>query len=316
MKLFKMSTKKTPNMLPLLNSKGVTIGWEPAPTSKGPKKPSGFCAFSPSGLTPTPVRTRRNTGPEKDPEPKVVRSRRNTGSEKDPDKVTEADSEEENEKLKKEPCQRCSIKSINIVKCNDCAKWYCIKCEKVSTAMYNALAKHSRLHFTCTSCEEAPEPQIATAQEISTENLEEKIQRMMKATMEDMMSQMKEVVDQGKSHLRQSYADVTRVTGTITTMADTRPPVDATAAQTSVHRAEIIEKVDEYVDRERRKLNLIVHNIAESDAATQADRGKKDMEVFSGILRDEFKLKIKVANAIRLGRKFGPKNRLMLVTLE
>ena len=40
------------------------------------------------------------------------------------------------------------------------------------------------------------------------------------------------------------------------------------------------------------------------------------MDVFSSIMRDEFQLKIKVANAIRLGRKFGPKNRLMLVTLE
>jgi hypothetical protein len=112
----------------------------------------------------------------------------------------------------------------------------------------------------------------------------------MSTIMADVTNQLKDVVAMGKTHLQQSYADVTRVTGTITTMVDTKLLKDATPVQTARHQAEIIENVD----RERRKQNLILYGIAEPTLGSQEDRMRKDGEAFADLTKEEFNLNVKI----------------------
>ena len=67
---------------------------------------------------------------------------------------------------------------------------------------------------------------------------------------------------------------------------------------------------------EKRKQNLILHNIVEPASVSQADLMRKDGEAFSDLTKEEFNLNVKITKAIRLGRKSGDKRRLLLVTLE
>ena len=73
--------------------------------------------------------------------------------------------------------------------------------------------------------------------------------------------------------------------------------------------------VDEYVDRERRKYNLVVHNIPEPDVGFD-ERKLQDQTTVTDLARTEFRLNIRVNKAIRLGKKIANKPRLMLITLD
>ena len=73
--------------------------------------------------------------------------------------------------------------------------------------------------------------------------------------------------------------------------------------------------VDEYVDRERRKCNLVVHNIPEPDVGFD-ERKLQDQTTVTDLARTEFRLNIRVNKAIRLGKKIANKPRLMLITLD
>ena len=73
--------------------------------------------------------------------------------------------------------------------------------------------------------------------------------------------------------------------------------------------------VDEYVDRERRRCNLVIHNVPEPDGEFEA-RKAQDQATFTDMVRSEFRLQVKVNKAIRLGKKMEDRARLILVTLD
>ena len=60
-----------------------------------------------------------------------------------------------------------------------------------------------------------------------------------------------------------------------------------------------IEVVDAYVDRERRKANLIVHKLPESSAKNSSDRVAGDISVFEDIVTKD--LKVEGAKVLVLG---------------
>jgi len=78
-----------------------------------------------------------------------------------------------------------------------------------------------------------------------------------------------------------------------------------------------VTAVDEYVDRERRRANLVIHNLPESEATQQSDRIAYDISEFEAIVREELKIdNVKVAKAVRLGARKGSHSRLLLITMD
>jgi len=57
-----------------------------------------------------------------------------------------------------------------------------------------------------------------------------------------------------------------------------------------VSHVSAIEAVDEYVDCERRKANLIVHNLPESDATKLSDRVAHDISTFESTVAQDLKI--------------------------
>ena len=78
-----------------------------------------------------------------------------------------------------------------------------------------------------------------------------------------------------------------------------------------------ITAVDEYVDLERRRANLIIHNLLESEASQQSDRIANDISEFENIVTEELKIEsAKVAKAVRLGAGKDNRPRLLLITMD
>ena len=66
-----------------------------------------------------------------------------------------------------------------------------------------------------------------------------------------------------------------------------RPPIPAAASEAQ-HQSPV-DVIDEYMERDRRKNNLIIHNFPESTTTSQSSTDK--VKAFSELVRSELKLK-------------------------
>ena len=226
---------------------------------------------------------------------------------------------------KKEPllCYKCK-RDVDVVVCGGCNKWYCMDCEGIQRSIFNAIERCSRLRYYCLKCDDQPN-------EPATQPCKEELKNIFEGAMKEAVEGIKEglcvevvsdikkeigkVIAEEKELLKKSYAEVTRdftrVTGTITNMVGS-----GSKRPESPPNNKVIDNVDEFVDRERRKMNLMIYNLPESDKQTNIERRNNDAAVFCNIIREEFKLNIKVASTTRLGRFDASRNRPLLVTLE
>lgn len=79
---------------------------------------------------------------------------------------------------------------------------------------------------------------------------------------------------------------------------------------------EIAGMFDSFTDKERRKCNVVVHNLPEDPSQEHVERTKRDIQKFSEILRHELKLNVKVTRAFRAGKVQPGKHRLLIVSLD
>ena len=61
--------------------------------------------------------------------------------------------------------------------------------------------------------------------------------------------------------------------------------------------------INEEKEKQKRRLNLIVHNMAESSADEAQTRKEQDIANIRDILNSQLELQPHISNAIRLGRK-------------
>ena len=79
---------------------------------------------------------------------------------------------------------------------------------------------------------------------------------------------------------------------------------------------QIVGMVDEYMDRQTRRKNVVVFNLPESTAQTPSDRKKDDLDRFIQLVRDELHLIVSPEKCYRVGQRNDTRSRLLIVTLE
>ena len=76
------------------------------------------------------------------------------------------------------------------------------------------------------------------------------------------------------------------------------------------------EFVDEYLNRERRKLNLVIYGLPEASAASSSERQQADSNRFTELVDSEFKINnFEISKCIHLGKPKNDKPRPLLVTV-
>ena len=79
---------------------------------------------------------------------------------------------------------------------------------------------------------------------------------------------------------------------------------------------EVAGILDQFMDKERRKCNIVVHNLKEAVGDTHDDRMAGDRSRLEALFREAFHMQVRITNSFRDG-KFNPeKPRLLIVTLE
>ena len=74
--------------------------------------------------------------------------------------------------------------------------------------------------------------------------------------------------------------------------------------------------INEEKDRNKRKLNLILHNIIESDAEAPETRKKEDLKQVMDIFDKQLNVQANISSVVRLGKKGGSNPRLLKVTVD
>ena len=81
-------------------------------------------------------------------------------------------------------------------------------------------------------------------------------------------------------------------------------------------RAALVGAVGNFFDKEKRKNNLVVHNLPESKAQDPKERASKDMDAIKDLIRGEFHLNADISKAFRAGKLLQDKPRPLVVTLS
>ena len=79
---------------------------------------------------------------------------------------------------------------------------------------------------------------------------------------------------------------------------------------------QIMGMVDECMDKQARRKNVVVFNLPESTAQTPNDRKKDDLNSFIQLVRDELHLTVSPEKCFRVGQRNSTRSRLLIVTLE
>jgi len=225
-------------------------------------------------------------------------------------------------------CEYChKLVQCNVIECDLCEKWGCPSCT-VSTTTQKIIMKNN-LRWFCKDCEthvssfcksfkEKSNSPITLAKIDLTEKCDDKETADRVARLEDIVmkldSKMDTLINVNQETVR-TYADVTQVKETIQ-----QPNTTRSRAQITSDDRNTVKLLDEHADKERRRGNVIIHNIPESEKSTLAERSKEDLDTVNNIITDKLDVEgALIIKTIRLGGRGQNKNnkpRLIMATLE
>ena len=218
------------------------------------------------------------------------------------------------------------------VQCDKCDGWYHINCQDVPKPAYEALRKYKVLSWFCSECRKVvrkDDSKLLVAIEGKIDEMgkvmNEKLGLMVTCLREneksvDEQTKLIERTVRENAAQKSSYADMVKGT-----CSDVVEKVSAKLSNfpqlalghTASKDAHSISKVfDDFMDRDRRKCNLVVHNLPESGAETLGDRSAKDIMQFQKLAKDAFRLHVKISRCFRVGKAIPDRHRLLILTLE
>ena len=237
----------------------------------------------------------------------------------------------------------CGVQVVDgdkAVECCRCQQWFHSKCQAIPKLAYDALTKYKCLTWLCEKCKKIisdvesnpPTPKDDTdlaSLEGKVQNIGEMVRDHMKIIVQSMKEQEKVVSDSAKllerickdqHNQKATYADMVRgtcdkVVKEVSAKIETLPAKVGVKDSSEATRA-MSNVFDSFMDREKRKLNVVVHNLPEDDSETLAERTIRDQEIFKDVIKAGMNLNIHPTRSFRVGKKLDDRPRLLIVTLD
>ena len=269
--------------------------------------------------------------------------------------VDEVDAEPDKEKCRGGPgkpqCGEPVRDGENGIECDKCHFWYHGACHLIPKTAVAAAGKFPMLHWFCTACHASifnssadDKPDCLQTKE-AFDNLEKKIIKGLNDKVEVLSQSISEhcklvnltlrqleehAVDQKvvlertlrqQEEVKTSYADI--VKNSCSVLKDTVEKKLSGLAGDNKQRSDHIshtsgdihETINTVLDRERRKLNVVVFNLPENAPTADETRETKDLRTFTEIIKESLKLSVRASKCHRVGKMQENRPRLLIVTL-
>jgi hypothetical protein len=205
----------------------------------------------------------------------------------------------------------------SVIECEKCGKWGCPECTHLPKTIHEVIGKWGSLHWYCLSCEIEVNAfcnqsgfRSSTPEQADDTGLDEgRVTRL-----EGMVSRLGDKIDalmEKNENVVKSYAHA--VGKNSDSIMIHQPPILTSERQT-------VKILDEYADRERRKANIIIHNLPESQGDNHQTRYENDKKKVDEIIQEGTGVTgVNVSKLVRLGgrgQNQHQKPRLLLVTLD
>ena len=218
------------------------------------------------------------------------------------------------------------------VECDLCNEWFHAGCQGLSAEAWGALSEFGFI-WLCLRCKPSLKNILKTGKKLETqiETVQHKILEALEATvpkserdnskqLQDKIASMEEVVT-GK--LVEQQKEVEKTLNAQKEMVQSMPKIQSELQKNTQELKRMIEKNE---DREKREVNVIVHNIPESRSSEATLRKRYDENSFQNMVEALLgeNVTMEIGKIYRIGKKKEvaeghegePKPRLMLVGLK
>ena len=188
-----------------------------------------------------------------------------------------------------------------LVQCEKCNLWLCCDCQSISPNMLKAIKQFQSLHWFCKSCEPSI-PELLKPESVSLQSTDKGVEHRLQ-TMENHLAELTNNMKKLSSHW-----------GEKPTVPHAAAPVAETFSSSSSQFA--LKIVDEYKDREHRKLNLIFHKVPESEHTEPSAKRDHDKKFVLSVAEELGVDELEVVNTTRIGHVKESGERLLKVEVK
>ena len=200
------------------------------------------------------------------------------------------------------------------IECDVCLAWYHPVWQGAKDEAYDAVRKNE-LFWICVQCKKfvsefrnVVHGKGTTAGQIDAAclgRMERKLDDLSKAVSEQNVKVKEAAADANKA--KKLYADALK-------------DGEAKSEQTKNISRESIQTCfekfqNEKDEKEKRKCNIVISNMTESQASTGEERKVHDIKKLTNIIKEELKIHVRIENAFRAGKRQENKPRLLIATL-
>lgn len=221
-----------------------------------------------------------------------------------------------------EPCEMCTTdlnSSSDALLCDKCrSKWACTSCLGIQKSVYKALHSNQHVMWLCQQCRSGNTIGAGATPKQLSEGVNTPDIASMLATMMQQLQRVEEKLD-SKANARDLEQLSERVSALEEKCSKSENPIPASGVRDqlkTVVQDQVEQALDDYRDREARKLNLILFNASESDKVEIEERKSDDLELANKIIEATGSTVSPLTKIIRLGPRAEDKIRPMKVAVE
>ena len=220
------------------------------------------------------------------------------------------------------------------VSCDKCDRWFHASCQDIPKPAYEALSKFKVLAWLCPPCKNGLKSQqpglpSLTALESKVDDLQRELVDHMKLVGQSLREQERTVANQTKlmeqsirdhQNQRASYADIVKgacsdVLDKVSAKVSSIPQI--TSNQMANKEIQNVAQIfDDFIDKDKRKNNIVVHNLPEATGSSAKEKIEKDVLLFQEMAKESFHLNVAVNKGFRVGKVLPNKARLFIITLD
>ena len=179
-------------------------------------------------------------------------------------------------------CDRCTSDVERLIQCEKCEMYLCSSCEKIPESVMATIGEYSQIHWFCMYCDTLVCKSSNFGQVCTIESLTNVVQSSVSLSLKKTISQKLQSIEEKLRNLEITCSSSSNVVShteefdspMVSPTHQSRPRLSDTFNSTS----EVLNSyIHEEKERSRRRLNVIVHNVAEPSAESGSERKSHDI---------------------------------------